>query len=155
VNLRYEGVERIPVPKHVVWKFINDPANIASCMPDVLSSSVADARTFDAVVQVAVGPVRGKFKFHVVLDPQPGESRMNMKISGGGLGSVVDLVAGADIAESPDGTVLDWNGTATMRGPVAAVGGRVIDAQAKRVITTTFENVKARLIQEHPAVPAG
>jgi carbon monoxide dehydrogenase subunit G len=32
-----------------------------------------------------------------------------------------------------------------MRGPVATVGGRVLDTQAKRVITTTFANVKARL----------
>ncbi|HTD36815.1 MAG TPA: SRPBCC domain-containing protein [Candidatus Limnocylindrales bacterium] len=155
MNLQYSGVEQIPVRRDVVWAFISDPANIAACMPDVISSEVADSRTFDVVVQVAVGPVRGRFKFHVVLDPQPGESRMNMKISGGGLGSVVDLLAGADVAETPAGTELVWQGTATMRGPVAAVGGRVIDAQAKRVITTTFENVKARLVAAHPAVPSG
>jgi carbon monoxide dehydrogenase subunit G len=73
---------------------------------------------------------------------------MNMKISGGGLGSVVDLLAGADIKDNGDKTTtLDWQGTATMRGPVATVGGRVIDAQAKRVITTTFANVKARVAE--------
>jgi carbon monoxide dehydrogenase subunit G len=32
-----------------------------------------------------------------------------------------------------------------MRGPVATVGGRVLDAQARRVITNTFANVAARL----------
>lgn len=157
MKLEYAGNERIPVSTDVVWAFINDPANIAACMPDVLESTVVDAHTFDAVVQVGVGPVRGKFKFHVVLDPQPGGKRMNMKISGGGLGSVVDLDAGADIAGTDDGeTTLDWKGAATMRGPVATIGGRVIDAQAKRVITTTFENVKARLTGAPPAtVPTG
>ena len=155
MKLEYSGRERIPVTPDAVWAFISDPANIASCMPDVLESTVVDPRTFDAVVQVAVGPVRGKFKFHVVLDPQPDRNRMGMKISGGGFGSVVDLIAGADISNSPDGTVaLDWTGSATMRGPMATVGGRVIDAQAKRVITTTFENVKARLTGA-PAAPAG
>ena len=155
MNLEYSGRENIPVPKDVVWAFINDPANVASCMPDVLSSTVVDAHTFDAVVQVAVGPVRGKFKFHVVLEPQPGGEGMNMKIGGGGLGSVVDLVAGSVIASSDDGgTTLDWKATAIMRGPVAAIGGRVIDAQAKRIITTTFENVKARLTSTQPA-PVG
>jgi len=154
VNLEYSGRERIPVSTDVVWAFINDPANIASCMPDVIESTIVDARTFDVVVQVAVGPVRGKFKFHVVLDPQPGGDRMNMKISGGGFGSVVDLVAGADIAREGDGTAMDWKGSATMRGPVATIGGRVIDAQAKRVITSTFENVKTRLMQA-PPVPTG
>ena len=145
MNLEYSGREQIPAALETVWAFIDNPANIASCMPDVLDTTIVDARTFDVVVQVAVGPVRGKFKFHVVLDPQPGGERMNMKISGGGFGSVVDLDAGADIARDGGGTVLDWKGRATMRGPVATVGGRVIDAQAKRVISTTFANVKARL----------
>jgi carbon monoxide dehydrogenase subunit G len=155
VKLEYSGRERIPVTPDIVWAFINDPANIAACMPDVLESTVIDAHTFDAVVQVAVGPVRGKFKFHVVLDPQPGGTRMNMKISGGGFGSVVDLDAGSDISREGDGTALDWKASATMRGPVATIGGRVIDAQAKRVITTTFENVKTALTNAPPPVPAG
>jgi carbon monoxide dehydrogenase subunit G len=151
VKLEYAGRDEIPASKDVVWAFINDPASIASCMPDVLESTVVDARTFDAVVQVAVGPVRGKFKFHVVLEPQPSGDRMEMKISGGGLGSVVDLVAGADVATAAVGeTTLDWKGTATMRGPMATIGGRVIDAQAKRIITETFENVKTRIAPAPP-----
>jgi carbon monoxide dehydrogenase subunit G len=32
-----------------------------------------------------------------------------------------------------------------MRGPVAAVGGRVLDAQAKKLIAQTFANVRAKL----------
>ena len=156
MNLEYSGHEEIPAGRDVVWRFINDPANVASCMPDVIESRVVDTHTFDVVVQVAVGPVRGKFKFHVVLEPQPGGDRMNMKIGGGGLGSVVDLVAGSDIADAPGGgTTLDWKATAAMRGPVAAIGGRVIDAQAKRIITTTFENVKTRLTASPPPVPTG
>jgi hypothetical protein len=155
VKLEYGGRESIPVAPDAVWAFINDPANIASCMPDRVSSTVIDARTVDVVVQVAVGPVRGKFKFHVVLVPDPSGTRMNMKISGGGLGSVVDMDAGSDIAPEGDGTALDWKATATMRGPVATIGGRVIDAQAKRIITQTFENVKARLTSAPPPVPTG
>ena len=78
MNLNYSGQETIAAPHDAVWKFINDPASIASCMPDVLSSTVIDPHTFDAVVGVAVGPVRGKFTFHVTLEPQPDEKRLNM-----------------------------------------------------------------------------
>lgn len=145
MNLNYSGSETIAAPQDAVWSFITDPASIASCMPDVLESRVIDARTFDATVRVAVGPVRGKFTFHVTLDPQPGATHLAMKIGGGGFGSVVDLTAGADLVGDGGTTTLDWQGAATMRGPVATVGGRVLDAQAKRVITTTFANVKSRL----------
>ncbi len=146
MNLQYQGREEIAAPKERVWAFVTDPASIVTCMPDVISSTVVDGRRFDAVVQVAVGPVRGKFTFHVTLEPDPGGARMAMRINGGGFGSVVDLLAGADVTAAGDNaTTLDWQGKATMRGPVAAVGGRVLDAQASRIISTTFANVKTRL----------
>ncbi len=145
MKLNYSGREQIAAPRATVWSFITDPAKIASCMPDVVASRVYDAKHFDATVQVAVGPVKGKFTFKVALDPSDDGREMGMKISGGGLGSVVDLVAHADVIENGDATTLDWQGTATMRGPVSAVGGRTVDAQARRVITTTFSNVRAKL----------
>jgi uncharacterized protein len=146
VNLEYAGREEIPVGTDAVWAFVTDPTKIASCVPDMVESTVVDARTADVVVQVAVGPVRGKLKMRITIDPQPDAHRLNLKIGGGGFGSVVDVTAGADItAVSAAATTLDWKATVTMRGPVATVGGRVIDAQAKRVITQTFENVKTRL----------
>jgi carbon monoxide dehydrogenase subunit G len=145
MNLEFKGRETIPKPKEDVWAFITRPENIASCLPDVIDYQVHDARTFDATVQVAVGPVRGKFKFKIALDPQSDGRRMNMRIGGGGFGSVVDLLAGADVEGDGSMTTLDWQGTATMRGPIATIGGRVLDAQARHVITMTFSNIKTRL----------
>jgi carbon monoxide dehydrogenase subunit G len=146
MNLAWKGQEQVSARKDVVWAFINDPDSISQCLPDLLEAKMIDAHSFDATVNVAVGPVRGKFKFKVALEPQSDQSHMNLKISGGGLGSVVDLLAGADVTDNGDATTtLDWSGTASMRGPVATIGGRVIDAQAERVIGSTFANVKARL----------
>lgn len=146
MDLAYSGQEVIPAPPDRVWAFISDAKNVASCLPDLIESKVEDDRHVQATVKVAVGPVRGKFTFKIALDPQPSAGRMNMRIAGGGFGSVVDLDAGATIAKNGDSaTTLDWEGKASMRGPVATVGGRVLDAQAKRVITSTFANVRAKL----------
>lgn len=146
MNLNWSGQERISADKVTVWNFINDPAKISACLPDVQSTNVIDAHAFNATVGVAVGPVRGKFTFKVVLEPGPDGNHMDMKISGGGLGSVVDLVAGADLTTDGSATtILDWKGTASLRGPIATIGGRTVDTQAQRVIATTFENVKNRL----------
>ena len=146
MNLEWRGQEDIDADFSTTWAFINDPAKISQCLPDLLEAKIHDEHSFDAIVQVALGPVRGKFKFKIVLAPQPDGKHMNMTISGGGLGSVVDLLAGAEIRDNGNGTTtLDWTGKATMRGPVATVGGRVIDSQAQRVISTTFGNVKTRL----------
>jgi carbon monoxide dehydrogenase subunit G len=129
-----------------VWAFVTDPEKVGHCLPDVIQVTVKDPTHFDAIVVVGVGPVRGRFTFKFELQPDEAARRMNMKISGGGLGSAVDLTAGADILPAPDGgTTLNWSGSAVMRGPVAAVGGRVLDAQAKKLIEQTFANVRSKL----------
>jgi len=133
VNLSWDGEENIPAAKETVWSFINDPAKIAACLPEVESTSITGPSSFDAVVRVALGPVKGKFNFKIALVPRS-------------LGSVVDLVAGADLIASGDrATILKWHGDCSVRGPAATVGGRVLDAQAHRVIETTFGNVKKAL----------
>jgi carbon monoxide dehydrogenase subunit G len=144
VNLQWHGHEEVETSKAKLWAFINDPQNVAGCVPDLVEATVEDEHHFEAVVSVGVGPVRGKLKLKIELEPQADGNRMNMKISGGGLGSTVDLLAGADITDHGATTSLDWDGTAVMRGQIANLAGRVIDAQAQRVIATTFANVKAR-----------
>lgn len=145
MNLQFNGKEEISRSKDDVWRFIGDPKSVAPCLPDVLDYDIKDAHNFDATVGVAVGPVRGKFKFKVAIDPQSDGRHVKLKISGGGLGSVVDLVANADVTGEGTATTLDWEASASMRGPVATVGGRVLEAQAQRVIASTFSNIKTQL----------
>jgi carbon monoxide dehydrogenase subunit G len=145
MNLQFKGQEAIAKPKDDVWRFITQSENIAKSLPDVIEYDLPDGHTCNATVQVGVGPVRGRFKFKIALDPQADGEHMNMKIGGGGFGSIIDLLASAYVKGAGDSTTLDWEGNATMRGPIATVGGRVLEAQAQRVINTTFSNIKDRL----------
>jgi len=146
VNLQYSGEERIRASREVVWAFVTDPEKIGQSMPEVIDVTVRDPTHVDAVVQVAVGPVRGRFKLKVELQPDQSRRRIDLKVSGGGFGSAVDMTAGADVVDAGDGTtILKWGGQAVARGPVAAVGGRVLDAQAQKLIAQAFGNVRQRL----------
>lgn len=146
MNLQYDGEEKIPAGPDVVWQFVTDPEKVGRCFPDVIDVSVQDPTHFDAVVKVGVGPVRGNFKIKVELLPASSKRRIDMKMSGGGFGSSVDLTSGADLVDVGDGaTLLKWSGQAEARGPVAAVGGRVLDAQAQKLIAQAFGNVRQHL----------
>jgi carbon monoxide dehydrogenase subunit G len=150
VNLEYSGQEQIPADPATVWTFITDPEKVGRCLPDLVELAVLDPSHFDAVVRVGLGPVRGRFTFKFELQPDEAARRMNMKISGGGLGSAIDLTAGADLLPaSGGGTTMNWGGSAVMRGPVAAVGGRVLDAQARKLIAQTFANVRDHVTASH------
>lgn len=146
MNLQQTGEERIPAGLDAVWAFVTDPDKVGHCFPDVVNVTVHDSTHVDAVVKVGVGPVRGKFTLKVELLPSPSKRRIDMKISGGGFGSAVDLSSGADLVDAGDGTtLLKWSGRMEARGPIAAVGGRVLDAQAQKLIAQAFGNVRQHL----------
>jgi hypothetical protein len=146
VNLQYSGEEKIPAGFDAVWAFVTVPEKVGRCFPDVVDVIVTDPTHFEAVVKVGVGPVRGRFKLKVELQPDRSRRRIDMKISGGGFGSAVDQTAGADLIDAGDGTTLmKWSGAAVARGPIAAVGGRVLDAQAQKLIAQAFGNVRQQL----------
>ena len=147
MNLQYNGEEKIPASVETVWAFVTDPEKVGRCFPDVVDVTVQDPTHFEAVVKVGVGPVRGKFKVKVELHPRSRpRHHIDMKMSGGGFGSAVDLTAGADVVDAGDGTtLLKWSGQAVPRGPIAAVGGRVLDAEAQKLIAQAFANVRQQL----------
>ena len=146
MQLQHSGEERIPAGFDAVWAFVTDPEKVGRCFPEVLDVTVQDPTHLEAVVRVGVGPVRGKFKLKVELLPDRSRRRLDMKMAGGGFGSTVDLTAGADLIDAGEGTtVLKWSGQAEARGPIAAVGGRVLDAQAEKMIAQAFGNVRERL----------
>ena len=146
MNLQYTGEETIPAGLDTVWTFVTDPEKVGRCFPEVIDVTVQDPTHFDATVKVGVGPVRGKFKIKVELLPASSKTRIDLKMSGGGFGSAVDMTAGADLVDTGAGTtLLKWSGQAEARGPIAAVGGRVLDAQAQKLIAQAFGNVRQQL----------
>ena len=140
VNLQYNGQEQIPADPATVWAFVNDPDKVGHCLPDLLDVTVHDATHFDAVVRVGVGPVRGKFKFKFELQPDEAGPAHEHEDLGRRLRQRgrPDRRRRHRAGRRRGTTLLNWNGAAVMRGPVAAVGGRVLDAQAQKLIAQTF-----------------
>ena len=146
MNLQYTGEEKIAAGLDTVWAFVTDPEKVGRSFPQVVDVTVHDPTHFDAIVKVGVGPVRGNFKMKVELLPDPSSKRLDMKISGGGFGSAIDMTADANISDAGGGaTLLKWSGQAEARGPIAAIGGRVLDAQAHKLIAEAFGNVRQQL----------
>jgi len=148
VKLSYQGEERVEAEASKVWAFLQDPHKVASCLPDLQEARVLDERHLEVVVFVSVGPVRGRFKFAIELRPNPEAQEMAVTLRGGGLGSAIDLQARAEVRPQNGVTLLSWQGEATVSGPAATVGGRVLDSQAKKLIRTVFENMARKMDEE-------
>ncbi|UQD52063.1 carbon monoxide dehydrogenase [Bacillus methanolicus] len=140
--LKYGGEYTIELPRDEVWEFITNPQKVGPCIPDLLEFNVESDNRFQAIVRVGIGPVRGKFKLNCELSAVEPGVVMALPIKGGGMGSGVDMKAVVNLSDIDSGTLLKWECDGAISGPIAALGGRMIDNQAKKIIQEVFANLE-------------
>lgn len=152
------GEYRIPAPREVVWRGLNDPEILKQCIPGCESVEKVSDSAFTARVALTVGPVKAKFSGKVVLaDLKPPES---YTISGEGQGGVAGFGKGSAAVrlaeDGPSTTVLTYTAQATVGGKLAQIGARLVDATARKLAEEFFSRfavVVAGPAVEAPAVP--
>jgi carbon monoxide dehydrogenase subunit G len=141
----YQGEFTIEQPREKIWNFVIDPNKMGPCIPDLIQLNVESETRFRTLVKVGVGPIRGKFDLTSELTvTQPG-STASLSIRGGGMGSGVDMKAAMELTDNADGTLLKWKCDAVISGPIASLGGRLIDREAQKITQKVFANLKNAL----------
>lgn len=144
----YSGDFTIPVSREMVWNFLMDPYKVGPCLPDLLNMDVSDNLNFRAKVRVGLGPIRGAFDLaNSITIEEPGKSA-SLSVKGGGMGSGVDMSAKMFLEDLEDqqGTLLKWSCDVVVSGPIATIGGRLIDGQARKITEQVFENIRNALV---------
>ncbi len=137
--MQMTGEYRIEASPATVWTGLNDPNVLQRCIPGCESVDRISDTEFTAKVVLQVGPVKARFAGKVTLsdlDPPNG-----YKISGEGQGGVAGFgKGGATVTLTPDGigTVLRYAADAQVGGKIAQIGGRLIDATAKKLADEFF-----------------
>lgn len=142
----YQGEFAIDLPRQTVWEFIMDPHRVGPCVPDLLKLDVESETRFRTLVRVGVGPVRGKFDMMVEVSVIEPEVSAELSVRGGGMGSRVDMKANVTLGDTESGgTKLDWRCDAAISGPIASLGGRMIDNEARKITEKLFANLREAL----------
>ncbi|MCP4616749.1 MAG: carbon monoxide dehydrogenase subunit G [Bradyrhizobium sp.] len=135
------GEIQLAAPKEEVWKKLNDPEVLKTCIPGCEELEKTDDQGFRAVAKMKVGPVSARFRGKVTLsdlDPPNG-----YRISGEGEGGVAGFAKGGarvDLAEREGGTLLSYHVEAQIGGKLAQLGQRLINGTAKKLADEFFEN---------------
>jgi carbon monoxide dehydrogenase subunit G len=142
----YQGDFISDLPRPYVWAFLIDPQRIGTCIPDLLQMDVESETRFRTIVRVGLGPVRGKFNLMTDLTVTEPEESAELSIRGGGMGSGVDMKAEITLSDTENGgTKLDWRCNAVISGPIASIGGRLIDNEARKITEKMFANLRDSL----------
>ena len=144
--MKFSGTVDIAAPRDRVWAFVIDPNQVGQCGPGVESIEVIDDTHYKATAKVGIGFISARF----VVNMEPGEQvapeRAVVKAHGQAPGSAVDAVAEMRLSGPPEGpTTMDWNADVTISGTIAALGARLIEGTANKMIGQTFACMREKL----------
>ena len=150
----FVGEYRIPASREVVWRALNDPDMLKTCIPGCEELEKRSQTEFVARVATRIGPVSARFSGKVTLsdlDPPNG-----YRISGEGQGGAAGFAkGGAEVRLAEDGaggSVLTYTADAQVGGKLAQIGSRLIAGTAQKLADQFFTCLVAKVAAE--AAPA-
>jgi carbon monoxide dehydrogenase subunit G len=137
---------QIAAPRARVWSFLLDPESVGGCAPGVESVKVIDDTHFQAIVKIGIGQFRSRFTVDLELAELDPPSAASIRARGNAPGTAVDATARMILSEMGDrGTEMTWQAEVIVSGKLAAVGSRLIEWTANKLIGQTFDCIKTRL----------
>jgi carbon monoxide dehydrogenase subunit G len=136
------GEERIAASRETVWAALNDVEVLKQCIPGCESLEKLSDTEMTARAKLQIGPVSARFSGKVSLseiDPPNG-----YRIAGEGSGGAAGHAKGSALVrltEDGDGTILRYQARADVGGKLAQLGGRLIDATAKKLAGEFFRKL--------------
>lgn len=133
------GEERIEASRETVWAALNDPGVLKRCIPGCESLEKLSDTEMTAKVRLKVGPVSANFSGKVALSDI--DAPNGYRIAGEGAGGAAGYAKGsATVRLSEDGTatILKYEVRADVGGKLAQLGGRLIDATARKLAREFF-----------------
>ena len=144
--MELQGEQIIRATRERVWQALNDPAVLVKCLPGCESIDKVSDTESHARMLAKIGPVRARFDGRIKMSEidVPAGCTLSFEGSGGAAGmakgkSVVTLL------EQPDGTCLRYTVQASVGGKLGQIGGRLIDASAKKMADDFFRAFNEQL----------
>jgi uncharacterized protein len=144
--MQFAGTTEINAPRERVWAFVIDPEQVGWCGPGVESIETIDETHFRAKAKVGVGVVSARFTVKLELAEAIAPEKAVIKASGQAPGSAVEATGEMKLSGPADGpTTMDWSANVTILGTFAAVGARLVEGQANKMIKQAFDCMRAKL----------
>ncbi|WP_398471382.1 CoxG family protein [Tardiphaga sp.] len=132
--------QTIPASREAVWAALNNPDVLKQCIPGCQELEMTSPTEMTAKVVIKVGPVKASFGGKVTLSDL--DAPNGYRITGEGSGGVAGFAKGGAAiqleAVGENETILHYQVDSQIGGKLAQLGGRLIDATAKKLAGEFF-----------------
>jgi uncharacterized protein len=144
--MHFSGSTQIAAPRERVWAFVIDPRQVGQCGPGVESIEVIDATHFRARAKVGIGIISARFAVDLELTEAVAPDRAVIKAAGQAPGTAVEATGEMRLSGPEAGpTTMDWTANVAILGSMAAMGARMIEGTADKLVKQAFDCMRAKL----------
>jgi len=124
------------VPQREVWEAIQDPDILADILPNCKSLTPCGDNSFDANIEIKIGPIKGHFESKLNLFDLDPPNGYKFDINGDGKKGQMRGTGEIQLSTTDNVTEFKFNAT----------GQRLIEAAGKKLMDQGFENFKRRIM---------
>ena len=136
--MKLEGSEVVEILLADAWKRINDPAVLKACTPGLESLRAREDGGYDAVLELKLPAITGRFTGSVEYLERSEPERLRMRVRGKGGPGFVDAEATLDLAETDEGTRIHYVADVQVGGQLARLGQRMIAGVTREMASQFF-----------------
>jgi carbon monoxide dehydrogenase subunit G len=139
------GAHSVPAPVDRVWRELNDPDTLRSCIPGCESIDADGENAYRVVISAKVGPVAARFSGKMRMEDIDAPRACRLRFDGnGGVAGFVNGEARVNLtSEDAGGTTLAYTAKAQIGGKLAQLGSRLVDGAARKLTDEFFERFVA------------
>ena len=154
--MKVEGEHLFKGTRQQVWDLFRDTEVMAAALPGTKKMEFVGENTYEAAMNVRVGPVAGEFSGQLVISNEDHPSSYTMSVDGHGKPGFLKGVGDVILKDQGEKlTLMEYTGEVQIGGRLAAVGQRLIDTVAKSIISQAFETLDNVLAERVSAAEEG
>jgi carbon monoxide dehydrogenase subunit G len=148
--VKISGSYSLPAPSEQVWALLNDPERLAKSLPGCERLEPDGPDRYKVVVKFALAAISGSYSGSLQISEKKPPHSMRLRLEGKGVPGFVRGEGQLELVEKHGQTELRYSGEAQVGGMIAAVGQRMIEGAARKIVQQFFESVAAQLRAAQP-----
>jgi uncharacterized protein len=143
--VKLEGAATLPASREKVWELLNDPARLAKILPGCERLEPDGPDRFRVAVKFGIAAISGNYSGWIQLSEKKPPESLRMEMEGKGAPGFVKGGGRLELREKNGATEIFYAGEAQVGGVIAAVGQRLIEATARKIVQQFFEAAEEEL----------
>jgi len=136
--VRLEGRQIVDLPLDAAFQRLLDPRVLKACTPGLERLEPRDADHFDAVLEVKLPAISGRFEGTLAYLERRPPDHLRLRLQGKGAVGFVDGEVALDLARVDEGTSVQYAADVQVGGQVARLGQRMLSGVTREMAGQFF-----------------